>query len=324
MDTRSTRSALSAILQSVGEEPFVGSEALANGTINWHQLRTRYRALFPDVYVSRLTPPSVQQRIAAAWLWSNRRATIAGLAAAALHGMRWIDDDFPVELIHANTRPPQGIVTRRDGLAENEVQPIEGRVVTTPERTAFDLGRRGSLMSAVARLDALGRATGFKVEDVAQIAKRHRGARGLRLLETVLDLVDAGAESPKESWLRLVLIEAGFPRPQTQIPVLGLDGVPFAYLDLGWPEWMVAVEYEGDHHRTDRTTFAKDIRRLEKVEHLGWTVVRVVAEDRRLDVVRRVDRALEVLGIDRELTASRVNTRLRNAEKRAVSSRWAR
>jgi hypothetical protein len=152
-------------------EPFIGSEALAAGTVNWHQLRTRYLALFPNVYMERLVRPSFQQRIVAAWLWSNRQATIAGLAAAALHGSKWIDADTPVELVHANARPPKGIITRRDGLRADEVLILDGRAVTTPERTAFDIGRRGSIISTVARLDALANATGFKVDDVAKLRR---------------------------------------------------------------------------------------------------------------------------------------------------------
>jgi hypothetical protein len=277
-------------------EPFIGSEALAAGTVNWHQLRTRYCALFPDVYVQRLARLSLQQRIAAAWLWSHRQATIAGLAAAALHGSKWIDADVPVELVHANARPPTGIITRRDTLPDDEVLILDGRKVTTPERTAFDIGRRGSVMSTVARLDALANATGFKADDVLRVASRHRGARGLRHLETVLELVDGGAQSPKESQVRLWLIEAGFPRPQTQIPVFGPDGVPFAFLDMGWDEWMLGVEYEGEHHR-GRLQFGSDIHRLEKVQQLR-RVVRVTAEDRRAGVIRRVHRAVEAQGFE--------------------------
>ena len=278
-------------------EPFIGSEALAAGTVNWHQLRTRYCALFPNVYAQRLARPSLQQRIVAAWLWSHRQATIAGLAAAALHGSKWIDADTPVELVHANARPPKGIITRRDALLDDEVVILDGRAVTTPERTAVDIGRRGSILSAVARLDALANATGFKIDDVARVASRHRGARGLRHLETVLELVDGGAQSPKESQVRLWLIEAGFPRPQTQIPVFGPDGVPFAFLDLGWEEWMLGVEYDGEHHFGSRFQIASDIHRLEKVEQL-WRVVRVTAEDRRSGVIRRVHRAVEAQGFE--------------------------
>ena len=127
-----------------------------------------------------LARPSLQQRIVAAWLWSRRQATIAGLGAAALHGSKWIDADMPVELVHGNARPPSGIITRRDTLLDDEVLVRHGPAVTTPERTAFDIGRRGSITSTVARLDALANATGFKVDDVARIASRHRGARGRR------------------------------------------------------------------------------------------------------------------------------------------------
>lgn len=68
--------------------------------------------------------------------------------------------------------------------------------------------------------------------------------------------------------------------------------MPFAYLDLGWAEYMVAVEYDGDQHRTDRRQYVKDIRRLETLERMGWIIVRVVAEDRPAHIVGRVRAAL--------------------------------
>lgn len=74
--------------------------------------------------------------------------------------------------------------------------------------------------------------------------------------------------------------------------MLGADGLPFAYLDLGWEESLVAVEYDGDHHRTDRRQFVKDLRRMEMLEEMGWTIVRVVAEDRPASILRRVREAL--------------------------------
>ncbi|MGD1240348.1 DUF559 domain-containing protein [Mycobacterium seoulense] len=273
-------------------EPFIGSEALESRVLNRHQLRARYRAVFPNVYVSDDAPLSLERRIFAAWLWSGRTATIVGAAAARLHGTEWIPDDVPVELNHTNTRPPRGVLTRRDRLLDGETQVMGRYAVSTPERTAFDIGRRGAVRSAVARLDALARATGVKVDDVLRMAKCHPGSPGLRRLETALRLVDAGAQSPRESYLRLLLIDAGLPRPRTQIPVLGADGIPVAFLDLGWEEHLVAVEYDGDQHRTDRRQYVKDIRRLEMLEQMGWVVVRVVAEDRPAAVVRRVRAAL--------------------------------
>lgn len=77
----------------------------------------------------------------------------------------------------------------------------------------------------------------------------------------------------------------------TQIPVI-VDGLPVAYLDMGWEEWMVAVEYDGDQHRTDRWQYVKDIRRLEMLKDLGWIVIRVVAEDGSAAILRRVRAAL--------------------------------
>ena len=162
----------------VAREPFIGSEALASGTLSRHQLRTRYRAVFPNVYLANDVQLSLQLRIFAAWLWSRRTATIVGAAAAALHGAKWIPDDVPIELRHINARPPHGVLTRRDALIDGETQTIDGRAVTTPERTAFDIGRRGAVHSAVVRLDALARATGFKADDVLGVAKCHPRSPG--------------------------------------------------------------------------------------------------------------------------------------------------
>ena len=60
------------------------------------------------------------------------------------------------------------------------------------------------------------------------------------------------------------------------------------YLDLGWEDLKIAVEYDGDHHRSDKRTFGYDIVRLEEIASLGWIVIRVVAGTPRDEVVRRV------------------------------------
>jgi very-short-patch-repair endonuclease len=271
--------------------PFIGSEALTCGVLNRHQLRTRYRAVCPNIYVAKHVQLSLDRRIVAAWLWARREATIAGLAAAALHGAKWIDDDITIELIYPNSRPPPGVLTRRDVLLDGEVTAVVGLAVTTPERTAFDIGRREPHRVAVARLDALARVTGFKRDGVMSVVDRHAGARGLRNLETALELVDAGAQPPRETYLRLLLIEAGLPRPQTQIPVMTDEDT--YYLDMGWKDCMVAVEYDGEHHRTDSLQYRNDIRRLEALERMGWIVIRVVAGDHPAVILRRVRSALD-------------------------------
>lgn len=275
------------------EDPFIGSEAVANGVLRGHQLRARYRAVFPDVYAPKGCELTLDQRARAAWLWSHRKGILMGLTAAGLHGAKWVDSDLPVELVAPNARPPRGLRTRHLSLCANEWMLLGDLPVTTPLRTAFDIGRRTPTRSSVARMDALLRATGIGVDDVSAFAGGHRGARGLRQLETVLDLVDPGAQSPRESWLRLTLVEAGFPRPQTQIPVHCTDSFTTYYLDMGWPEMMVAVEYDGEHHRTDRWQYEKDNRRREDLERLGWIVIRVLAGNTSGDIVRRVRDALQ-------------------------------
>jgi very-short-patch-repair endonuclease len=63
-------------------------------------------------------------------------------------------------------------------------------------------------------------------------------------------------------------------------------------LDMGWQEWMLAVEYDGDQHRIDRRQYIKDIRRQEMLDEMGWTIVRVVAEDPPAAVLRRIRAAI--------------------------------
>ncbi|OBI50153.1 hypothetical protein [Mycobacterium sp. E796] len=273
------------------DEVFRGSEALRRGTLSPYQLRTRFRAIYPDVYVPDHVATSLGLRSRAAWLWSGRRGVVAGLAAAALHGAKWIDDDEPVELIWRNPHSPIGVITRDRRIEPDEVTRVTGLPVTTLARTAFDLARELPTAEAVARLDALMRATPFAVEDVLLLAKRHPRARGLRRLRAALPLVDPGAASPKETWLRLLLIDAGLPVPSTQIPVHENWGL-VAVLDMGWENYKVAAEYDGDQHRSDRRQYVRDQARLRKLAGLGWIVIRVIAEDKPEHVVHRVRAAL--------------------------------
>jgi hypothetical protein len=274
---------------------FVGSEAVRQGRLTPYQLRSQFRSIYPDVYLPKYTTPSLRQRSEGACLWSGGRGVLAGLAASALHGSNWIDDDVPVELIWRNPHPPAGIVTRNYSTHDDEITRVAGLSVTAPARTAYDLGRLLPRGQSVARLDALMRATPFSIEEVHLLIKRHPGARGLRGLRETLSLVDGGAASPKETWLRLLLIDAGFPAPTTQVPVQERWGL-VAVLDMGWETYKVAVEYDGDQHRTSRRQYAKDQWRLRKLESLGWIVIRVIAEDAPGDVVRRVRAALRARG----------------------------
>lgn len=266
---------------------FLGREAIAAGDLTANDLRRRYTALFRGVYVPRGYQPTLRDRIVGAWLASGRRAVIGGAAASALHGARWVDPDIPIDVIGPHIRPQTGLVVREGVLPASETTTVGPIPVTTPVRTAFDLGRRLPCGPALARLDALKRARPFDIDAVAEMARTHRGVRGLRRLRAVLPLVDGGAASPKETWLRLLLINAGFPTPQTQIPV-NRDYYTVAVLDMGWRAYMVAAEYDGDGHRVDRESYRNEHRRREFLEQAGWLTVRVIKEDRPADIVERV------------------------------------
>ena len=107
----------------------------------------------------------------------------------------WIDSRLPAELNQRSQHKTKGIVLHNDALSHRETRMIHGISVTTPARTAFDLGRRYGRTLAVIRVDALLQATDLKRSDVESLVDRHRGVRGVVQLREVLELVDDGAES---------------------------------------------------------------------------------------------------------------------------------
>ncbi|EUA23407.1 hypothetical protein I553_5470 [Mycobacterium xenopi 4042] len=140
--------------------------------------------------------------------------------------------------------------------------------VTTPARTALDLACRNPVGKAVAAIDSLARATHLKMADVELLTDRYKA-----------DAVSGEpvSHSPRrprrgiarETWLRLLLIRAGFPPPTTQIPVYDEYGQLVAVIDMGWEHIKVGVDYEGDHHWMNRRRFYHDIRRAEAVTESG-------------------------------------------------------
>jgi hypothetical protein len=258
--------------------PFRGTDALAAGVVTPHQLRTAFEMVHRNVYIpceQKLTPVT---RAVAAWLWSDRTATVAGLSAAALLRTAWIDDWLPAELNRRGRDKTRGIILHSDILEEDETCVRDGIRLTTPARTAFDLARRKGLTAAVVRLDALMHATELKVADVELLTDRHRGARGLVQLRRALSMADGGAESPYETRTRLVLVAGGLPRPETQIEVLTDWGTVLARIDMGWEEWKVGVEFDGAQHWTDPARRTWDIDRLAELEARDWTIIRVSAD----------------------------------------------
>ena len=245
--------------------------------------------MYPDVYIAPDAEVTAVTRAKAGFLWTRRHGIVAGQSAAALHHAKWVDDQQPAEVLWRNRRSPTDVRVWSDEVAGDEIEMVDGVRVTTPARTALDIACRYPLGEAVAAIDALARVTRLKVADVELLAERYKGRRGIRNARKVLDLVDPGAESPKETWLRLLVIRHGFPRPQTQISIYNEYGVRIARPDLGWEDIKLALDYEGEHHR-DPVRFNKDIRRHDDLMELGWTDIRVTSLDTEAVIIARLTR----------------------------------
>jgi len=278
--------------------PFLGWQAVRRGDITAYELRKAYRPVYRNVYLPSRAALTAATRARAAWLWSGGDAVLVGRSAAAVLGTKWIDARLPAEIARADRHGPPGIVVHSYELAADEVCAVVGMRVTTPARTAFDIGRTVPAFRAIPVLDALLNATGATVSEVASLAGAKPGARGVRRLRALLPLVDPGAESPQESRVRLLLVRAGLPPPETQIEFVDPLGVPRIRLDMGWRQWRLAVEYDGVQHWADKYQRSWDIDRIAMLDALGWTVVRVSAEmlSRPHVIVERVRAKLRAAG----------------------------
>jgi hypothetical protein len=273
----------------------VASEALASGRLTRRELDRAYTKLFRNVHARNGVELNARDKAVAAWLWSGRTATLAGCSAAAVLGSRWVDPHWPAELIRANRRAPREIRIYSDALSSRDVCRVGDMRVTSPARTAFDIGRRQPLLIAVPRIDALLRVSGATVPDARAVLEANSGVRGIRNAARALDFADAGAESPPESLTRILMMTTGLPRPETQIVIADVCGNPIYRLDMGWPQFKVAIEYDGAQHWTDPAQRARDIERLEFLAAQGWTIIRVSwnqLRDQPTLVVERVAKAL--------------------------------
>jgi hypothetical protein len=276
------------------QDPFIGAEAVRAGSLTRGQLRWRHTSVQRGVYIANDAERTLHVNTLAAYLCTGRRGVIAGRAAAALHGAKWVDASTPIEIIAEHTRRRDGVIVHEERIAADEIAYVGELPVTTAVRTALDLARHLPRDVAVAHLDALAAATGVKARDVIALSQRYRGARGVRRARVALALMDAGAQSPGETRLRLELIDAGLPAPRTQIRVS--DGFNEAFIDMGYDEPMVGLDYEGSHHSENRGQYVYDIGRADLIDSQGWLDIRVVKEHSRRYNVHRVREAFAKRG----------------------------
>ncbi|WP_347345134.1 hypothetical protein [Microbacterium sp.] len=131
------------------------------------------------------------------------------------------------------------------------------------------------------------------LDDLVDAVWAHRGKRGAKALTCALAQVRRGPQSPRESLLRLALVACGLPEPAVQPAVLTAAGI--RHPDLGYLEARVLIEYQGDHHRTDRRQWREDLVRRQLFEDAGHRVIEVAADvfdDGCHALAQRVRRAL--------------------------------
>jgi very-short-patch-repair endonuclease len=106
------------------------------------------------------------------------------------------------------------------------------------------------------------------------------GQRGIVGARVAAKRLDGRAESPPESLLRLMLVDARLPMPQVNVAIFDANGGYIARPDLSYLEAKIAIEYEGAHH-LDPKQFRRDTVRDQLLAALGWIVIRVTARDLR-------------------------------------------
>lgn len=199
---------------------------------------------------------------------------------------------------------------RREGIRGHQARPHLVRVV---ERAGVRVADPASTWASMAPLlaaegelvalgDAVVREAMFR-GDRPPLATRDQleatvaaGRRaGIARLRRAVGRVRTRSASSSETRCRLLLIDAGLPEPELNVSVRDAAGRLIAVVDLAFWEQRVAVEYEGEQHRTDPIQWARDIARHEELAARGWTVIRVTREQLYGDprsVVARVRRAL--------------------------------
>jgi len=170
--------------------------------------------------------------------------------------------------------------------------------VTDLVSTWLDLGGDTSLslVDLVVVADAVVSREPDQLPTLLELAGRRPG-RGRRRLIAASELVRAGSESPMETRARLAFASGGLPEPELNAQVYAEEGTFIARVDFLWREARVIVEYEGDHHRTDRTQWENDIARVRLLEALGWKVIRITASDlREPRLARLIDQLRALVG----------------------------
>ena len=141
-------------------------------------------------------------------------------------------------------------------------------------------------------LGARRRETLAELGELSAASARHGSNRGARNRSWALERLRWGSDSRPESLLRLFCERLGMQDLRVNEP-LDIAGVRL-HPDLLAPAFGLILEYEGDHHRTERAQWNSDIERYDAFVDAGYRVLRVTARDLFLEpeaLARKVRKA---------------------------------
>ncbi len=278
------------VTRPVLSTPFTREQGLRLGLTDW-TIRTGYVRLLHGVYVSAGVPITPWLRASAALLVAPAGAVVARHTAAVLWG-GVVPESPDVHLL-----VPPGRRVRRDGLdvretATPDVAVQRGIPMTTPVQTFLDLGEHLDLVQLVVLGDALVRNQPVTPAQLVTASGEHRG-QNPRQLRRAAAYLRVGVDSPMESRLRMLLVLAGLPEPVVNHPVRDGTGRVRYRLDLAYPEWRIAIEYDGRQHAEDSRQWRWDVHRREQLDTDGWRLVVVLSGDLYRTPSRTLDRVVK-------------------------------
>lgn len=267
------------------ERPFWGTRS-ASGSGN--DLLNRARS-----YSVRMPVNGFFSHLTAAALWGiplpPRRIARTALDVAVPHG-----GVIPVGA---------GVRGHRLQIEPRDIVLLQGLRITSLARTWCDLGALLSEEDLVAAGDFLlwrRRPAHLRLsrQELSDALARHHGRRGRPLLLFTFPSICDRADSPPESAFRVRFVRAGLPTPAVNVDVYDASGRFIGMPDLSFPRYRVAVDYEGEIHRTDPIQWSKDLKRAPRFEDAGWSYLRAGAADYRDsdELIRRLENRLRARG----------------------------
>ena len=166
---------------------------------------------------------------------------------------------------HPRERAGPGTTTLHPRLHRSQAPEVDTRTVARParhdpEKTSIDLASSSHCRSSSTPADFFigGRAPLTDMDRSASAIEAASGRRGINRARSAIGNMRVGAESPGETRLRLVLFaKPACPNRCSTRRVATNDGDSSPSQDLAYPAARIALEYEGDIHRVDRTTSMK-------------------------------------------------------------------